>query len=153
METCSGKVDDSRRFVQSGQHGHIARLDDPDPCPRRWPLLNAVPALIIPLALSTLYTDLILTPFSTSGGGFGTIAQMRQLFSSDPLRVAGWAHYLAFDLMIGALMAVRLDRIGVNRLLQAPILISIFTFGPVGMLLTLLTEACLKLSLFSPQRT
>lgn len=121
--------------------------------PRRWPLLNMVPALIIPLALAALYTGLILTHFSAAGGGFGTIAQVRQLFMSDPALVAGWVHYLAFDLMIGAAMAARLDRIGVGRLLQAPILISIFMFGPVGVLLTLLTEAVLKLPFSAAQRT
>lgn len=121
--------------------------------PRRWPLLNAVPALLIPLALAGLYTGLILTHFSASGGGFGTIAQVRQLFTSDPALVAGSVHYLAFDLMIGALIAARLDHLGVNRLLQAPILISTFMFGPVGLLLALLTEATLRLPLPLLQRT
>jgi hypothetical protein len=120
--------------------------------PRRWPLLNAVPALLIPLGLAGLYTGLVLTYFSASGGGFGSIAQVRHLFQSDPALVAGWVHYLAFDLMIGAVMAGRLDRIGVSRLLQAPILISIFMFGPVGLLLTLLTEASLRLPLPVLQR-
>lgn len=119
--------------------------------PRRWPALNAVPALLIPLVLSALYTGLVLTYFSASGGGFGTLAAVRQLFSSDPVLVAGWAHYLAFDLMIGAQLAKRLDRIGVQRLLQGPILITTFLFGPVGVLLTLLTEGALRLPL--SQRT
>ena len=113
--------------------------------PRRWPLLNAVPALLIPLLLSALYTGLILTHFSAAGGGYGTLADVRQLFSSDPVLVAGWAHYLAFDMMIGALMAARLDKSGVQRLIQAPIMITIFLFGPVGVVLTLLTEATLRL--------
>lgn len=121
--------------------------------PRRWPLLNAVPALLIPLGFAALYAGLVLTHFSASGGGFGTIALVRQLFMSDPALVAGWVHYLAFDLMIGALLAARLDRIGVNRLLQAPILISTFMFGPVGVLLTLLTQACLRLPQLTPKRT
>ena len=121
--------------------------------PRRWPLLNAVPALIIPLGLAALYAGLVLTHFSASGGGFGSIAQVRQLFMSDPALVAGWVHYLAFDLMVGTLLAARLDRIGVNRLLQAPILISTFMFGPVGVLLTLLTEAGLRLPQLTPKRT
>ncbi len=115
--------------------------------PRRWALLNAVPALLIPLLLSALYTGLVLAHFSAAGGGYGTLADVRQLFASDPVLVAGWAHYLAFDMMIGALMAARLDKAGVQRLIQAPIMVSIFMFGPVGVLLTLLTEAAMRLRL------
>lgn len=116
--------------------------------PRRWAWLNMIPALVIPLGLSALYTGLILAHFSAAGGGYGTLAAVRQLFSSDPALVAGWAHYLAFDMMIGAFLAVRMDRIGVQRLVQAPILIATFMFGPVGVLLALLTEAALRLPLF-----
>ena len=117
--------------------------------PRRWAWLNAIPALMIPLALSALYTGLVLAYFSTSGGGYGTLADVRQLFASDPVLVAGWAHYLAFDMMIGAVLAVRMDRINMPRLLQAPILIATFMFGPVGVLLTLLTEGALRLPLLN----
>lgn len=108
--------------------------------PRRWAWLNTVPALFIPLGLSALYSGLVLAHFSDAGGGYGTLADVRQLFASDPVLVAGWAHYLAFDLMIGAAMAARLDKAGVQRLVQGPILVSIFMFGPVGVLLTLITE-------------
>ena len=117
--------------------------------PRRWAWVNAIPALMIPLALSALYTGLVLAYFSTSGGGYGTLADVRQLFASDPVLVAGWAHYLAFDMMIGAVLAVRMDRINMPRLLQAPILIATFMFGPVGVLLTLLTEGALRLPLLN----
>jgi hypothetical protein len=37
--------------------------------------------------------------------------------------LAGWVHYLAFDLFVGAVMAARMDRAGVGRLVQAPILL------------------------------
>lgn len=117
--------------------------------PRRWAWVNAIPALMIPLALSALYTGLVLAYFSATGGGYGTLADVRQLFASDPVLVAGWAHYLAFDMMIGAVLAVRMDRINMPRLLQAPILIATFMFGPVGVLLTLLTEGALRLPLLN----
>ncbi len=115
--------------------------------PRRWGWLNAVPAVLIPLVLSVLYTGLVLAHFSAAGGGYGTLADVRQLFASDPILVAGWAHYLAFDMMIGALMAARLDKSGVQRLIQGPIMVSIFMFGPIGVLLTLITEGTMRLRL------
>ena len=42
--------------------------------PRRWPLLNAVPALVLPVAVSALYAVLILTSLGQSEGGFGSLA-------------------------------------------------------------------------------
>ena len=107
----------------------------------------SVSAVLIPLVLSVLYTGLVLAHFSAAGGGYGTLADVRQLFTSDPVLVAGWAHYLAFDMMIGALMAARLDQSGVQRLIQGPIMVSIFMFGPIGVLLTLITEGTMRLRL------
>ena len=101
----------------------------------RWVWLGRVPALIIPFGLSALYTGLILAHFSASGGGFGSIAQVRALFASDYGLLAGWVHYLAFDLMIGAMMAGQMDKMGLSRLSQAPLLVLIFLFGPLGVLL------------------
>lgn len=106
----------------------------------RWVLLDLVPALILPLGLSALYAGLILTHFGASGGGFGSIAGVRQLFASDYGLVAGWVHYLAFDLMIGAMMAGKMDQIGLSRVSQAPLLGLIFLFGPLGLLLIWITE-------------
>lgn len=113
--------------------------------PRRWPWLNLLPAVVIPLLLSVLYTGLVLRYFAEAGGGYSTLAAVKTLFLSDEILLAGWAHYLAFDLMIGALMAVRLDKLGASRLVQAPVLISVFLFGPVGVLFTYAMEAALLL--------
>lgn len=112
--------------------------------PRRWPALNAVPMVLIPAGLSVIYTVLVLTYFAETGGGYSSIAQVRQLFTSDWVLVAGWVHYLAFDLMIGAWAAARMDRVGVNRLTQGFILPAIFMFGPLGLLLALLTETGMR---------
>jgi hypothetical protein len=104
-----------------------------------WVWLNRVPALILPLGLSALYAGLILTFFSASGSGFGSIDAVRMLFASDYGLVAGWVHYLAFDLMVGAMMASKMDQIGLSRLSQAPLLGLIFMFGPLGVLLIWIT--------------
>lgn len=101
----------------------------------RWVWLDRIPALILPLGLSALYTGLILAHFSGAGGGFGSIAQVRALFASDFGLLAGWVHYLAFDLMIGAMMAQRMDAMGLSRLSQIPLLGLIFLFGPLGVFL------------------
>lgn len=101
-----------------------------------WVWLDRVPALILPFGLSALYTGLILAHFAgAEGGGFGSIAQVRALFASDYGLLAGWVHYLAFDLMIGAMMAGQMDKMGLSRLSQAPLLGLIFLFGPLGVFL------------------
>lgn len=112
--------------------------------PRRIAALGVAVRYAIPLALSALYTVLILGHFAAADGGYGSIPQVRALFASDPLLLAGWTHYLAFDLLIGVLVADRMDRVGLHRLIQAPILLLVFLFGPVGFLLALIAETAMR---------
>lgn len=112
--------------------------------PRRWGVLNAVPAIVIPLGLSFLYAMLVLTSMAEAGGGFGDIAGIRTLFANDNMLVAGWVHYLAFDMIIGAHAASMMDAKGVSRILQAPILVLTFMLGPIGWLLAKSTEVGLR---------
>ncbi|WP_377295565.1 ABA4-like family protein [Rhizobium sp. SGZ-381] len=108
----------------------------------RWPLLIAVLRHALIGLLSALYASLIFVYFfRVEGGGFGSIGEVRALFASDPVLVAGWVHYLAFDLFIGSWIAVEADSRGFNRVLQAPILVATFMFGPLGLLLFYVTAA------------
>lgn len=109
--------------------------------PRGIGWLEVIPRLVIPLCLSLLYSGLVMAYLYRSGGGFGSIEQVRQMFASDPVLVAGWPHYLAFDLLIGCFAAARLDQAGLSRLVQAPILVTILLLGPLGLLVSLVTEA------------
>lgn len=120
--------------------------------PRRFWALNAVPALMIPLGLSALYAALVLRNFAEAGGGYGSLAEVRVLLNSDWMLLAGWVHYLAFDMMVGAVLAQRMDRAGIGRLLQAPVLAATFLFGPVGVVLALLTEGGLRMPAFLQRR-
>jgi len=92
-----------------------------------------------------VYTALIVVYFtSAQGGGFNSIAQVRALFRPDANVLAGWIHYLAWDLFVGLWIAERADAFGVSRWAQAPILFATFMFGPVGYLLFLGMEAALQ---------
>ncbi|MGE0240048.1 MAG: abscisic acid-deficient protein Aba4 family protein, partial [Parvibaculaceae bacterium] len=51
------------------------------------------------------------------------------------LLLAGWVHYLAFDLAIGALIARRTFDESLPRLILVPILPLTFLFGPIGWLI------------------
>lgn len=103
---------------------------------RRW--LTAVLRQGMIGLLSLLYAVLILGYFfKVEGGGFNSIAQVRALFASDPVLLAGWVHYLAFDLFLGTWIADEADRIGIHRVIQVPVLLATFMFGPIGLLLHL----------------
>jgi hypothetical protein len=106
--------------------------------PRRWKQLGWIPQFAIPFGLSMLYVTLVLTSFGTiEGGGFGSLEQVKILFANDMALLGGWVHYLAFDLFIGAWIARKADEISMSRILQAPILLSTFMLGPLGLLLFL----------------
>lgn len=110
----------------------------------RWPSIILALRYGIVGALSVTYAVLImLFFFRIEGGGFNSIAEVRALFLSDGGLVAGWIHYLAFDLFVGIWIARKADRVGMSRLLQAPILVATFMFGPVGLLMYLASRATL----------
>ncbi|GAB5448540.1 ABA4-like family protein [Gymnodinialimonas sp.] len=112
--------------------------------PRRFGWVNAIPLWIIPAGLSAVYGALIFSRFSGIGGGFDSLANVAILMSNDWALLAGWVHFLAFDLFVGAVMAARMDRVGVGRLVQAPILGATFMLGPLGFLIAGLTELGLR---------
>lgn len=107
--------------------------------PRRFDPLFWIPQFVIPALLGLAYSGLMLTYFFGTGG-YGSIAEVRALFSNDYVLTAGWLHYLAFDLFIGAWIARQSDKAGISRLIQTVFLLATFMFGPVGLVLFLLTR-------------
>jgi ABA4-like protein len=105
--------------------------------PRSRVLLDALRCGLIG-ALSLAYAGLVMVYLADAGGGFGSIAGVRTLFASDPVLIAGWVHYLAFDLFVGLWIAEQADALGLSRWLQAPILLATFMLGPLGLLVFLL---------------
>lgn len=88
----------------------------------------------------------MLSIFGRVEGGFGSFADIKTLFQSDHMIAAGWIHYLAFDLFVGAWIARRADDIGLSRLIQAPILALTFMFGPAGYALFMVTRSALAVT-------
>jgi hypothetical protein len=85
------------------------------------------------LALAALYLALIVRFFPESEGGFGSIAQVRMLFSQDGPLLAGWVHYLAFDLLVGAFEVKQARAAGIHHAFMVPILVLTFMLGPIGL--------------------
>lgn len=102
----------------------------------RWVVVTAAIRWRVITGLSVLYAVLIAVFFfRVEGGGFFTLAAVQILFTDPHVALAGWVHCLAFDLFVGLWIAKRADVMGLNRLVQAPILITTFMFGPFGFLL------------------
>lgn len=108
--------------------------------PNRASRLMLVPKFGVPALFALVYAGITLAHFHASGGGYGSLTELRTLFATDELLVAGWLHYLAFDLFIGVWIAEQADRISISRMIQAVILIAAFIFPPVGLLLFLATR-------------
>lgn len=112
---------------------------------------NRVAGIAIPFALSLMYCALILVYWSGSVGGFDTLANVKLLFTQDELLLAGWVHYLAFDLFVGAWI-VRTARLkGISFWFILPCLPATFLFGPIGYLLFSIIQ--LSLAKFSNVKT
>jgi hypothetical protein len=109
--------------------------------PGRRIIADTVTALAIPALLAVAYAGIIAAYFAGVEGGFSSISAVRQLFQADALLVAGWLHYLAFDLFVGS-WEVRTARAeGIPHLLVLPCLALTFLFGPVGLLAFLIVRA------------
>ena len=88
----------------------------------------------IPLLLSTAYLVLIVMFFGAAEGGFDSLANVMKLFTNEWAVLAGWIHYLAFDLFIGAWEVRDAERRGVAHLWVIPCLVLTFLLGPIGLL-------------------
>jgi hypothetical protein len=87
----------------------------------------------VPVVLSAGY--LVLFAMHWRGeGGFGSPQEVRALFDVPGVLVAGWLHYLAFDLFVGVWIASRSAQIGLPHLAVIPLLLLTFMLGPVGLL-------------------
>lgn len=95
----------------------------------------------IPALLAIAYVALIATHWIGSEGGFGSLDEVALLFENRWLLLAGWVHYLAFDLLIGS-WEVRDARLhGIPHWLVLPCLFLTFMFGPAGWLLYMLVRS------------
>jgi hypothetical protein len=101
----------------------------------RWPRLLG--AIWIPAIIAAIYTALIFTHWAGHPGGFNSLDGVMELFTSRWLVLAGWIHYLAFDLFIGGWELEDSRQRGVPHLAMIPILLLTFFFGPIGLLIYL----------------
>lgn len=109
-----------------------------------WILLAALPrrvwvqrlvGSIVPLALAATYAALVAGFFLGAEGSFNSLDGVATLFANRWVLLAGWIHYLAFDLLTGVWETRDAARRGLAHWLVVPCLFLTFMFGPAGWLL------------------
>jgi hypothetical protein len=101
---------------------------------QRW-VTESVTGKAVPALFALLYILIIVTMFGSAEGSFATLDGVASLFTNRWLLLAGWVHYLAFDLLIGTWEARDARDRGVPHLVLIPCLFLTFMFGPAGWLL------------------
>ena len=102
--------------------------------PRRPWVTKIVTTKVVPLLFAVLYTAIAVSLFWRSPGGFSTLAEVAALFSNPWLLLAGWVHYLAFDLLVGSWEVEDAAERGLAHWMVVPCLALTFLFGPAGWL-------------------
>lgn len=86
----------------------------------------------VALVLAAVYCVLLswtLLGEPQEGAGFGSLAAVARLFASPWGLLAGWIHYLCFDLVVGTEIQRRLAH---RPLARIPCLVLTFLAGPIG---------------------
>ncbi|QIZ77636.1 ABA4-like family protein [Ferrimonas lipolytica] len=109
-----------------------------------WEHTQAAIVGVVVMLLSALYTYLVFfgkrldDPQQKYRGHFWSLTGVINLFKSPRAVLAGWVHYLAFDLMLGLFIVVNGNHYGIAHWILVPCLLLTLMFGPAGLLLYLL---------------
>ena len=100
---------------------------------QRW-VAGVLAPIVVPALFATVYVAIIATKWRGSSGGFASLADVATLFGQPWLLLAGWVHYLAFDVFVGSWEVRDARERGIPHLAVVPCLVLTFLFGPAGWL-------------------
>jgi hypothetical protein len=107
-----------------------------------WRRRAVLVARLVAALLAGFYLSLLVAGLAgegpPEGAGFTSLEAVRLLLSSEAALLAGWVHYLAFDLWVGAWETEDARAGNIPHLALLPCLFLTFLAGPVGLLLYLL---------------
>lgn len=111
-------------------------------------LVRIIARLVIPSLIAVVYVWLMATHIGLAPpeGGFDSLASVSALFTVDALLLAGWIHYLAFDLFVGSWEVENARAERVPHILVLPCLLGTFMAGPAGLALYLLIRQGVRLT-------
>ena len=112
----------------------------------KWKVTRAlIDYKFIPIILSLIYAVYIFISIREGGGmDFGSLASVMELFTEEDAVLAGWVHYLAFDLLVGMWILDQNKSINIHHLLIVLCLLGAFMLGPIGFLLFMLLKTIKK---------
>ncbi len=100
---------------------------------------------IIPLLLAVVYAIyIVIAMLDGPAMDFGSLESVMTLFTSEEAVLAGWVHYLVFDLLVGMWMLDQNKELKIHQLIMVPCLFLTFMLGPVGFLLFMGIRAAKK---------
>ena len=105
--------------------------------PRRPWVTDIATSRVVPSLFAAVYIAILVSTIGQAQGGFSTLAGVAALFSNRWLLLAGWLHYLAFDLLIGTWEVRDARERGIPHVVVVPCLVVTFMLGPAGWLLYL----------------
>ena len=104
-----------------------------------------VQAVWIPIIFALFYIwAFIFSNGFPEGGSFNSLEGVMTLFKNPYIALAGWVHYLAFDLFVGAWEVRDSQQLKMNHLLVVPCLILTFMSGPIGLFLYLIIRLVIR---------
>ena len=82
-----------------------------------------------------MYVGLFLSQLGNmpEGAGFGSLTEISAMFSNPYVLAAGWIHYLAFDLFVGAWEVFDSQKNNIPHWYIVPRLFLTLMLGPVGL--------------------
>jgi hypothetical protein len=104
----------------------------------RWSVTQwLVKSYLIPVCLGVIYIIYIFSGGPIDFSSFGSLTGVKGLFKNggDAVMLAGWVHYLAFDLLAGSVVLRDSQEKGISHWLIILPLFFCFMLGPIGLLL------------------
>lgn len=119
-----------------------------------WVLLAVLPhwgltqflvhSVAVPLLLGVAYAWFLTTGLGVEGASFTSLEGLMLFFAAPSAVLAGWIHYLVFDLFIGAWQVRDAKRRGISHWFVIPCLFFTLMAGPIGLLLYLVLRFALS---------
>ena len=91
---------------------------------------------VIPIFLAVLYVFYIVQSILNGPAmDFGSLQAIMHMFTIEEAVLAGWLHYLVFDMLVGMWMLDQNKTLKIHQAIMTPCLLATFMMGPVGFLI------------------
>ena len=105
-------------------------------------VVEVLARVAIPVLIAAAYIFLMATNYGAAPAeaSFGSLDGVAAFFTIPGLLLAGWIHYLAFDLFVGSWEVSDARANGIPHLVVVPCLFVTFMAGPIGLALYYLVK-------------